>query len=530
MTNDYKKYCLTLLFLIFIQLADKIVAQQLNLPLNNELNYRIEKEFYANPDFFSDIKPFRLQKQQFDSLSNRLLIEQKNKAIDKLLNKPIIPVHKKSFLLDINPLITVLPRYSNNTGNLLVNYQFGIGANAYIGKQLTVNFTGFYGLKSFDNYWRNYVDSLEIIPHFGTYSYRKNNTYQYWSFTGYISYQPWKYFNFETGKGKTFLGEGYRSLFISDNSNSNIYFKTSVAIWKFRYIWLINGLKDENTNTPGTLKNKVQFSHYLSWNATKWLNFNFFESIISNPVDSVGVSYFNINYLNPVIFYRPVEFAGGSADNALMGLGINLKLWKKYRFYSQFLIDEFVISEIKAGNGWWGNKFGIQSGLKIYDALGLKNLMILAELNIIRPYTYSYVNTIQNYGNFKQAIAHPGGANLKEFVFLAHYHKKRFSAQIKTIYQTSGLDTNTISYGKNIYKPNTFRPADYSHTITQGLKTKFLFSELKTSWFINPKNNTQFLIVLSSYNINNTQLKINDVSISFGIKTLIFNESLDYLY
>ncbi len=506
------------------------MAQQLNIPLQNELNYRIEKNLYTYQDFFSDIKPFRQQKQFVDSLSNSYFINTKNSAIDKLLNKSITLVNRKKVSLDINPVISFFPKYSNHTGKLLTNTQLGIGANAYIGNQLSINFTGFYGIKSFDNYWQTYVDSLEIIPHFGSYHLKKENTYQYWSLTGYISYQPWKYFNFETGTGKTFLGEGYRSLFISDNSNSNMYFKTSVAIWKFRYIWLISGLKDEDTNAPGTLKNKVQFSHYLSWNAAKWLNINFFESIISNPVDSVGITYFNINYLNPVIFYRPVEFASGSADNALMGLGVNLKLWKKYRFYSQFLIDEFVISEIKAGNGWWGNKFGIQSGLKIYDALGLKNLMILAELNIIRPYTYSYVNTIQNYGNFKQAIAHPAGANLKEFVFLAHYHKNRFSAQIKTIYQISGLDTSAVSYGKNIYKPNTFRPTDYSHTITQGLKTKFLFSELKTSWFINPKSNTQFQLILSSYKKSNIQFSINDFSISFGIKTLIFNENLDYLY
>lgn len=530
MINDYKKYCLTVLLLLFIQFEDKIVAQQLNIPLQNELNYRIEKIFYTNQDFFTDIKPFRIKKQFIDSLHDTFILRSKSKAIDGLLNKSVVSVNNKNFLLEINPLISVLPKYSNNTENIDVNYQFGFGANAFIGNRLSLNFTGFYGSKSFDEYWQAYIDTLGIIPHFGTYQFKKGNTYQYWSMTGYISYRPWKYFNFETGKGKTFLGEGYRSLFISDNSNSTIYFKTSVAIWKFRYIWLIRGLKDENTNNPGSLKNKLQFSHYLSWNATKWLNLNFFESIISNPVDSVGIAYFNINYLNPVIFYRPVEFASGSADNALMGLGINLKLWKKYHFYSQFLIDEFVISEIKAGKGWWGNKFGIQSGLKIYDFGGLKNLMLQGEINIIRPFTYSYANSIQNYGNFKQAIAHPAGANLKEAVFIAHYHKKRFSSQIKAIYQISGLDTNTVSFGKNIYKPNTKRSADYGHLITQGLKTKFLFSELKASWFINPKSNTQLQIILSTYKINNTQFNINNFSISVGIKTLLFNENLDYLH
>ncbi len=530
MTGNCKKYCLIILLLLFIQLADKLIAQQLNIPLHNELNYRIEKSTYINSDFFPDIKPFKIQKYIIDSINNLSAIKSKSKTIKLLLNNDLFSIKKNKFLININPIISILPRYSKNNEKLLTNNQFGLNANAFIGKNISINFTGFYGISSFDNYWQTYVDSSGIVPHYGEFTTYDKQNYYFWSLSGYISYQPWKYFNFETGKGKNFWGEGYRSLFISDNSNSSLYFKTSVSIWKFRYIWLISSLKDENTNIPGVLKNKLQFSHYLSWNATKWLNFNFFESIISNPVDSLGVNYFNINYLNPVIFYRPVEFASGSADNALMGIGFNIKLLKKYHFYSQFVIDEFVISEIKAGNGWWGNKFGLQAGLKIYDVFSLKNLMMLGEINIIRPYTYSYSNSILNYGNFKQALAHPAGANLEEAIFLLHYHKKRFSVQIKSIYQISGLDSNAVSFGKNIYKPNTQRPDEYGHRITQGLKTHFLYTELKTSWLINPANNTQFQITLSSYDINNTQVNINDFSISLGIKTLIFNEDLDYLY
>ncbi|MCF6241118.1 MAG: hypothetical protein L3J74_07215 [Bacteroidales bacterium] len=502
----------------------------MNIPLHNELNYRIEKNTYSDSNFFSDIKPYRVHKYFMDSIHNSILIKNHNKIIFHLLNSDLFSFKKNSFLINILPVISILPKYINNTENIPVDYQLGLNINSFIGKKLSINFTGFYGISSFDDYWQTYLDSSGIVPHYGKFIALDKPNYHFWSLKGYISYQPWKYFNFEAGKDKNFFGEGYRSLFISDNSNSNLYFKTSVAIWKFRYIWLISGLKDENTNTPGSLKNKLQFSHYLSWNATKWLNLNFFESIISNPVDSVGVPYFNINYLNPVIFYRPVEFASGSADNALMGLGVNLKFLEKYRFYSQFLIDEFVISEIKAKNGWWGNKFAVQAGMKIYDAFGIKNLLLLGEINIIRPYTYSYSNSILNYGNYKQAIAHPSGANLKESVFIAHYDKGRFSTQFKIIYQISGLDTNAVSFGKNIYKSNTQRPDDYGHAITQGLKTQFLYSELKTSWFINSKSNTQFQITLSTYNIQNAQVNFSDFSISLGIKTLIFNENLDYLH
>ena len=530
MTILIKKYRFVLFFLLPFFASQKLTAQQLNIPLNNELNYRIESNFYSDNNFFSGIKPYKIQKNFIDSLNSLSLIKTDEKFLDYLLNKNVFEYGKGNFSIDANPLITLMPEYSSETKTFLSNYRFGLNIGAYIGKKLSVNFTGFYGITSFDNYWQGFVDSTNVLPHYGEYIAHNGSNYGFWSLNGYLSYQPIKYFNFEVGKGKNFFGEGYRSLFLSDNSNSSPYFKTTVDIWHFRYVWLIGFLKDENTNIPNVWKNKLQFTHFLSWNATKWLNFNFFESIISNPVDSLGITYLNFNYLNPVIFYRPVEFMGGSADNALMGAGLTFKLWKKYYFYSQFLIDEFVISEIKAGNGWWGNKFGIQAGLKFFDLFNVKNLMILGEINIIRPYTYSYSNSILNYGNYKQPLAHPSGANLKEAVFIAHYNKKRFSVQFKTVYQTSGLDTAEISFGKDIYKPYTQRSDDYGHSIAQGLETNYWSAEVKTAWMVNFVNNTQIQLTISTYQIDNRKYCYDNFLISFGIKTLIFNESTDIIY
>ena len=516
--------------LFFLLLFPKLfIAQQVNIPLSNELNYRIEKCLFKDTNFYSDIKPFRIKKIVFDSIKHSYTLKTNRKNINNLFNNHLITKRTDKLLFTIEPIITILPEY-NSEQTISGQYQFGINANAYIGKKLNLNFTGFYSFYSFNNYWSAYIDSTHIIPHYGKYQSNSGNNYGFWSINGFISYQAWKYFIFETGKGKNFLGKGYRSLFLSDNSNSYPYFKTSVAIWKFRYIWLISALRDENSDYPGSLKNKVQFTHYLSWNATKWLNINFFESIISNPVDSVGVNYFNINYLNPVIFYRPIEFAGGSADNALMGMGLNIRLWKKYQFYTQFLIDEFVISEIKSGNAWWGNKFGLQAGMKVFDLLGLKNLMFIGELNVIRPYTYSHQNSIMNYGNYHQAMAHPTGANLKEAILLLHYHKKRFSFQIKSIIQQSGLDTNAISLGKNIYKSYNLRPSDYGHFITQGLKTNSIFTEIKGSWILNSLSNTQIQLKVSGFSIANNQYSIHNISVSLGIRTFIFNNNYDYMH
>ncbi len=516
------------LLIFFIVLVEaQSAAQQIVVPLQNELNYRIEKAYFSSDNFHSDVKPFIInRKTALDSLHNLLNLSVKNKIVNTLLNNDLIDVEKSNFFLSINPIISIAPVFNSESDNIIDDYQFGLALDGYFTQKLSFSVNGFYGIRSFSNELDYFVDSTSIIPHYGKILSRNRQGFDYYSLNGYISYQAWESVNFQIGKGKNFWGEGYRSLFLSDNSNSYPYFKATVDIWKFKYIWMVGALNDVDTEkNPNDLFSKLQFSHYLSWNATKWLNFNFFESIISNPVDSMGVSYFNINYLNPVIFFRPVEFSGGSADNAILGVGLKLKFWKKYQLYSQFIIDEFVWSEIKSGNGWWGNKYGIQAGVKIFNLFNISNLMLISEFNLIRPYTYSYSNSIQNYGNHQQAMAHPSGANLKETVVLLHYHYKRFSTQIKGVYQLSGFDTDSVSYGKDIYKSYTLRSEDYGHFTTQGLLTKYLHVELKGAWLLNPKYNMQIQISVATNQINNST---NSTSVLLGIKTLIFNEDNDF--
>ena len=56
--------------------------------------------------------------------------------------------------------------------------------------------------------------------------------------------------------------------------------------------------------------------HLLSFNVTDWLNFSVFESIVWQGKDTLNNRGFDINYINPFVFYRPVEYNIGSADNA----------------------------------------------------------------------------------------------------------------------------------------------------------------------------------------------------------------------
>src|SRR5690606_12139315 len=149
--------------------------------------------------------------------------------------------------------------------------------------------------------------------------------------------------------------------------------------------------------TGATLqKKKYGAFHRVTINVRKNLQFSFVEAVIFDRQDSTETGRFDWNYLNPVIFYRSLEQGLGSRDNALIGLEWKWMFHKHCSFYGQFVLDEFKLKEFKQG-GWWANKWAFQSGLKYMNVAGIKNLDLLGEVNIVRPFTYSHFRSGGNY-------------------------------------------------------------------------------------------------------------------------------------
>ena len=238
--------------------------------------------------------------------------------------------------------------------------------------------------------------------------------------------------------------------------------------------------------------------------------------------------------MNPVIFLRPVEYSQGSSDNALLGGSMKFKIKKKNILYSQLILDEFLLKELKAGNGWWGNKYGIQVGFKSYDFLWIKNLSLQLEYNVVRPFTYSYyyqptsISTLQNYAHFNAPLAHPLGANFKEITAGLTYHKKRWIFEGLTTKAKIGLDTNSsISIGQDIYKPYNARENEYGYVTTNGLTTDIINTTLKISYVINPEAQFIFQVGVTNRMYKNSIENSSNNLFFIGIKTAIINRYSD---
>lgn len=390
-------------------------------------------------------------------------------------------VHIRDFDLVVNPLIQVsISKESNNDQTLYLNTR-GVSIRARLANKI-----GFYSSIT-DNqektpfYVRDFVTARRAVPGAGFYKDFKTTGYDYFDARGYFTFNVTRYIDVTFGYDRNFIGNGFRSLYLSDFGNSNLFLKLNTRIWRFNYQNLFMELHNaDNRIGDKLIGKKYAAMHHLDINITKWLNIGLFEGVIFGRQNR-----FDFGYLNPIIFYRSIEQQNGSFDNSVVGLDFKANLKKKFQVYGQLLLDEFNLTEVRAGDGWWANKFGIQAGAKYIDAFGISNLDLQLEHNRVRPFTYSHNDSVANYTHYNQPLAHPLGANFSEIIGIARYQPApRWLVQGKMIYYTQGRDSSAVSYGSNIFYPNIppFRVEDYGYSIGSGWKTNVFLASLLLSY------------------------------------------------
>jgi len=525
-----------LYYLLFLILNSSITFGQ-NIWTNNDVNILNEKIILPDSNFHFTIKPYTVR--DFEKFKQIKQINSKSKFIEKLTNKNLIEIKKDVYKFYINPILHSQYFYDTENKYLFSNNRVGLNIFAKVDNKLYFSSDIFYSAIKLSQNKLNFTDSFGIIPHYGKFFSKNGNNYNFISFTGELTYNPTKKIFFHVGRSKHFFGNGYRSLFLSDNSNAYFYLKTTVDIWKIKYVWMAANLNDfelYNSYQNFNLYKKAAFIHYFSLNLTKRVNVNFFETIITNPYDQDGnKTGYEAAYFNPVIFFRPIEFYSGTSDNSLLGIGINIKLFKSLYLYSQFILDDLIISKLNDGSGWWGNKFGVQSGFKNYNFLNVEGLFLRGEINIVRPYTYSHGVTNSegiisnlNYGNYHQNLAHPSGANFAEAIANICYNREPYMLSAKAILLKQGIDTDSISYGGDIYNDYNLRPNSSGVTFLQGGVTNSIFVDINLSYLINPDYNLRF--ELGAYYKRSSYIITNKKSIVFyfGLSSKIFNEKQDF--
>jgi hypothetical protein len=521
------------------QTASPYVGTQ--VPMANSFTNYFEASLNRLRDtFFTDIKPYIPQElaSRLDT-SQHLLVSTSNNFTGKwlgrkLLNEDLIAIKGDNFSFFINPIVN----FSFGKDNNWVDKTPFVNTR---GLRLTGNITPkfYYETELYENqalfpkYIYDFIQTRKVVPGVGgTKNFTTLENFDYLYARGSIAYQPNKFFNFKLGNGKHFWGEGYRSLLLSDNAPSYPYFQITTSFWKIRYVNLWAQMLD-NTRIgyDGTFARKYISSHFLSYNITKRLNIGIFESIVYG--DSIGTRGLDVQYLNPIIFFRPIEYSlNSNAGNILLGLNMKFKLTDKQSLYGQFLLDEYSFQDNKRYPNWWGKKFGYQLGFKSFNTF-IPNLSFQSEINWVRPFTYSHYQGLQNYGNYNQPLAHPFGSNFKESVTNIRYFYKRWFAEGRLMIATQGRDSLGKNYGSDPYQSNDARASDINVVILQGIKTKTIFTEFKTGFLVNPRTNLRLEVGIALRNLTpekevSTLKKHSTTFFSFGLKSDLNNVYYDF--
>lgn len=400
-----------------------------------------------------------------------------------------IEVNRPEFHLRVNPVIHLAYGQRQDAEDPYFFNQRGVQLRGGIDDRIYLHFDLLETQAALPNYVNDFVARFRAVPGNGLYKDYQSDVFNiergvdFLNSQGYLGFNLTPHVGLQFGYGRHFIGNGYRSLILSDFANNYLYLKLNWKVWKFHYQNLFAELSPVSARDGSTavepLAKKYMAAHYLSINLLPNLTVGLYEAVMFTRNDQ-----FEFQYLNPVILYRSIEQTIGSPDNVLLGANASWNIKKKVQLYGQVMLDEFVFNELFVERrGWWANKFGIQAGAKYIDALGVDHLDLQAEWNLVRPYTYTHRDSSAAYSHLNQSLAHPLGANFEEVVLRARYAPThRWILEARAFFIRQGEDDTGVNYGANILLPHTSRVQDFGNELFQGVGAETQLIRLDASY------------------------------------------------
>ncbi|KEO73333.1 hypothetical protein [Anditalea andensis] len=510
----------SLLLFLFLGMVANVRAQSAYLPIDRDY-YHIIDRYVIKCGPFSDmvstgIKPYRRDHvaEFLDSLSKNILnftsvdrfnisyLKDDNWEFSKaetrgnenvlwgLYRKPADFYHfrDKHFDFHLNPVISFGAGQEYGVENRRFRNTRGLQMRGSIDRKI-----GFYTYLSmnevrFPSWLDAYIQHKGAIPGEGFWKPYSQEGYSYFSALGHISFPVTKHINAQMGHDRNFVGEGYRSLILSDFSNPYMFLKLNTKIWRLYLTNLWGQMTADvvyNRGRPTDARYPQKwFSHHrLAFDFGHKVNIGVFESVMANSWDW--------NYLNPVVFYRWVEHGLGSPDKVMLGTDVKWNIVPSMQLYGQFVLDEFLFNEFFGLDGKYSrrNKHALQLGYKYIEVFDLPNLDIQLEYNHARPYTYQEKFEYSAFTNYRTPLTHPRGANFREVLTIIRYQPiSRLQLNAAGVYHYFGKDPSVQeNYGGDLHKNHNFLNTGmglFGHRIGQGVKHQVGIASFNASYMV----------------------------------------------
>ena len=133
------------------------------------------------------------------------------------VTKPnLFEVNTKDFFLAVNPVINFqAAKESGNSSNLFLNTR-GVTARGRIANKIGFSTTITENQERGPQFFQDRVNQFHAVPGVGFYKSFKKTAFDYFDARGYVTFNATKYIDIQFGYDKNFIGDGYRSLFLSD--------------------------------------------------------------------------------------------------------------------------------------------------------------------------------------------------------------------------------------------------------------------------------------------------------------------------
>jgi len=441
-------------------------------------------------------------------------------AVD-LLKKHMVELKGKDYFLTISVvgqvslgrdlLDTLKPKLFQNTRGILVEgdlfKNFSFSTSFYENQSRFSQFESQFIKNNgeFYTYWNGYNQQNGVVSGAARTKPFKTNAFDYAYAVGNFIYKPIKSLAIMAGNNQQFIGSGYRSMLLSDNSCGSPYLrldlklnsKWTVTILRSRYMNLVR--KKTYNTVEGYYQPKGFSANYISYQMSKKSSISFFEGSVWSMGDSLTT-----RSLNPIYFVPVPGMSALISKKTYSVYGVNFSqiLFSKSRIYSQLAI----------GSGE-KNQFALQLGARAYNPWKLKNTMFQLEFNLASKNMYTSKNARLNYSNYNMPIAHLKGSGFKELLF-------RFNTQIQGYY----FDFKSSSYFLKDYNNDALLPVRLTYQTKSGF---VLNNQLEVGYRFNSKLNVNIFGSLIFRNEMFDVLKSNLI-FQVGIRTGLMSQYNDY--
>lgn len=523
-----KNYALLLLFLSFVGYQ---VKAQVPLPLNHEIIQRLEPEILKHsPPFFTVLKPYdEGQLRKLINIDSLLCFDEGRKrsswARRKLFEESFLQVDSSGFSLRVDPVFSFSAgKESGNSQNLIGNTR-GAMVRCRIGQTIGIESAFYENQTFFPKVWDQFITKYRVAPGQGRAKRYHVTGWDYAYSEASITWHPKGAFMTQLGRGKNFIGDGYRSLLLSDVATNYPYLRFSFSWKNFQYTRITALLQNIdykiNNSDSREFPQKMANFHLLSFNALKKIQVSLFEGIILNNPDTRGKFTVDFDVVNPVPFIDVLfrSRANQTKINSIGGINLCWHISPILQLYSQLSVDDPTQRKYDGKIGI--HEYGYQVGLKYYNPIHIKNWYLQLEYNEVRPFTYSQGDSVISYSHFDQPLAHPLGANFYEITGISNYRLKRFYVEYTLTLAKYGASTNGNNAGHEIL----LTPVRSSDAFLQGIKTDLITHQARMAWYISPATNSCI-----SAGVYWQQRKSSAASLSTKVFYISFSTNLRNLY